>query len=365
MDFNPRTLVLVLASLATLAGCGSDSNKIVIDAGTGGASGTAGDGGGGESGAGGAAGASGSSGSSGTGGTAGSGGQSGTGGGGGFAGIGGACLTNALCHTCPSEALPSNLRCASDEDCSFPGYVCVPSGCTTESGQALGQCQEPPTGSCTSVAECPNATDYECGQVGAGGMRCLRVTAGCTAATESYDCAPGFACEGGTCVDRRVPCDSSFDCPTSHICTTTPTARFCVRIYRTCHRADADCAGLGPFCADIDGDGRKECAGELGETGEACVNSSCLGGTPVCENGNFGTGNVAVCGDYGICLDAGQCRSTFDCLAMGADGRKECVLKGARGCETSAECPLNQVCAVGRSGGTPECQIGTGPVFAD
>jgi hypothetical protein len=49
---------------------------------------------------------------------------------------------------------------------------------------------------------------------------------------------------------------------------------------------------LGPKCADIDNDGRKECAGELTMGDGACVNatSMCPNSAPICENGKFGTG---------------------------------------------------------------------------
>jgi len=362
MKQTHRTLIVLAGLSLASAGCGESVERPTFDAGTGGGGGSAGIGGagaiggfgglGGSAGSGGSAGIAGTGGSGGIVGTGGSGGAVGTCGSGGFAGGGGDCETNALCGTCPS------LPCASDEDCSLPGYICVPSGCTAAGGGALGQCQEPRTGSCATVADCPNASDYACDQVGFGGKRCLRVTPGCDAVNESYDCAPGFACEGGACVDRRVPCTDSFDCPKSHICKTDPTAQFCVRIYRTCHE-DTDCAGFASRCADVDGDGRDECTGLL--EGSACINASCSNDAPVCENGNAGSGTTAICGDFGLCLNDTECGSGFECLALGADGRKECVPIGARQCDSSAECPLNQVCASGRSGGTPVCQTGCLP----
>ncbi|MGB8223936.1 MAG: hypothetical protein WCF10_15215, partial [Polyangiales bacterium] len=254
-------------------------------------------------------GTSGTGGMSGTGGTNNTGGNGGTGGSGGTAGSGGSlgpCTTSALCHTCPTQN--QNL-CETDSDC-FTGYVCVPSGCETHQGVAISQCQPSRGGSCSSVAECPNDTDYACAKVGAGSERCLRVTSGCTGPTESYDCPLGFSCEASTCVDRRVPCDNFIDCPKNHVCKLGPNSNFCVRVYQTCH-LDQDCAGLGTFCENVDNDSpaTKECVGQLGA--DPCVNSACASSSaPVCEAG--GSGTTATCGDYGLCLNNDDCDTGFE-----------------------------------------------------
>ena len=365
----------LLAALALTVGCGDAVPTVRPPGGSGGTGGSASAGGsGGSTGTGGMSGTGGTGGTAGSGGTAGGGGTAGTGGsasecGGGTAGTGGAvgvCVTNAMCHTCPSEALPEALLCDTDSDCLFPGYLCIASGCTTHAGASIGQCQALASGSCVDDTDCPNTDDYDCQQVGNGGSRCLRVTAGCSPSTESYDCAPGFSCESGTCVDRRVGCDSSEDCPKSHICHTgIPTGNFCVRVYRTCH-ADEDCrwagVSLGAGCADVDGDGRDECTGDLDEPDNPCVNSMCPESAPVCENGVFGTGTDAVCGDYGLCRTDDDCRDPLVCVALGQDGRKECVeapaSAGPCDCESATDCSPRQVCAAPRDGGSPSCQIG-------
>jgi hypothetical protein len=299
-------------------------------------------------------GGTGTGGMSGSGGTAGTGGMAGSGGAGGTAGGGGApgpCVTNALCHTCPTQ-----LLCDTDDDCAFSGYVCVPSGCETNQGAPIGQCQPSRGGSCSSVAECPNATDYACTQVGAGSDRCVRIAPGCTGVTESYDCPLGFSCESGACVDRRVPCDNFTDCPKNHVCKLGQASSFCVRVYQTCH-LDEDCSGLGSFCDDVDNDGTKECVGQLGSG--PCLNSACSNPAPVCEAG--GSGTTATCGDYGLCLDDNDCdvAGGFECVGLWQDGRKECVRTGGT-CQVTP-CPLQQVCAAPRSGGAPSCQAGTAP----
>jgi hypothetical protein len=187
----------------------------------------------------------------------------------------------------------------------------------------------------------------------------IRVTAGFSPATESFDCAPGFSCEGGACVDRRVPCDTYLDCPKSHVCASTSVSSYCVRTHRTCSE-DTDCGGFaaaGSFCADVDNDGTKECVGELGSTGEACVNASCGSSAPVCESG--AAPPAASCGDYGLCLGNGDCDTGFGfvCVGLWQDGRKECVPSGGT-CDQVTDCPPQQVCAAPRNGGSPRCQAG-------
>jgi hypothetical protein len=333
----PGRWAFVLGLLALAVGCGDPSAPVAPPfTGTGGSGSSSGTGG-----------MSGTGGVSGTGSTSGTGGTVGTGGTGGSLGP---CATNALCHTCPDDFL-----CDTDEDCAFSGNVCIPSGCETLEGAPIKQCQPSRGGSCASVAECPNATDYKCIPVGAGSPHCVRVTPGCTGPTESYDCVPGFSCEGGTCVDRRVPCDDYVDCPKNHVCSTTPTASFCVSVFRTCHE-DEDCAGFGRFCADVDNDGTTECAGELGGSGDPCLNSDCsTSPAPVCEAGRSGT--TAVCGDYGLCRTDNDCDINFECVGLWQDGRKECVPTGGT-CDEVTDCDPQQVCAAPRNGGSPRCQTG-------
>ncbi len=331
---------VALGVLVFAVSCGDASPPTVHIGGTGGSGGT-----GGMSGSGGA----GTGGMVGSGGVGGTGGISGTGGTSGLGGTGGAagpCATNALCQTCPTEDV-----CNTDADCMFAGYACVPSGCKTNQGAPIKQCEPWRGGSCTDVGDCPSSADYDCLVVGAGVTRCVRVTPGCDPATESYDCVPGFSCEDGACVDRRVPCDTYLDCPKNYVCS---NATFCVHVSRTCH-VDADCNGFGRFCADVDGDGRDECTGQL--DADACVSSDCTSpGAPVCEAGPSGT--TAMCGDYGLCLTNDDCDAGFECLGLWQDGRRECVpINGA--CHQITDCPLQQVCASPRSGGPPSCQAGS------
>jgi len=348
---------VVSALLALVVSCGDASTPVVPPFnGSGGSGANAGTGG--MTGTGGTAGAGGLSG---TGGTLSTGGSTGTG------GAVGACVTSALCHTCPSEVLVDELLCDTDNDCLFPGYVCVPSGCETHGGAPIGQCQDPSGGSCDSIADCPDPTNYRCDPVAGGPKQCLRDTAGCHPNTESYDCAPGFFCNAdGECEDHRMPCDTSSnppDCPKSHVCHAgISTGSFCLGVYQTCH-GDDDCRWAGVRlgnCDNVDADvgNTQECSGQLAGSVVACVNTMCSGSTPVCENGVFGTGTTAVCGDYGLCRTNTDCGAGFECVGVGQDGRSECVEVGTVDCVSATDCPLQQVCAAPRDGGPASCQAG-------
>ena len=351
-----RTTVAYISLLALALGCGdagTESARWV----TGGSGGTPGVGG--ASGTGGMSGTGGSGGVTGTGGMIGTGGTPGTGGSTGMVcdeDRSGSCVTNALCHTCPTS-----FPCNPDGGCSLSGYVCVASGCETHDGAPIKQCQPSRGPSCATDADCPNPSDYDCLPVATGPERRVRVTSGCDTATETIDCAPGFSCEAGACVDRRLPCDDYLDCPKSHLCVSTPVSSYCVRTHRTC-REDTDCGGFaaaGEFCADVDGDGRRECVGAV-ETApdvlEACVNADCAADGLVCESG--ASAPAVSCGEYGLCFDDTDCAENFVCAALWQDGRKECVQAGGT-CNAVTDCVLpHQVCAAPRNGGPPQCQVG-------
>lgn len=346
-----RAVAAALA-LALFVGCGDAETRPPVPFGAGGSGGSSGSGG--SAGAGGMGGVSGMGGTgsvTGTGGMLGTGGTAGTGGGAGAGGSMGGCLTNALCHACPTTT------CDVDDDCAgpgmLPGLVCVPTGCTFD-GEPQKECQPARYISCDVAGDCPSS-DYECKAVG-GPLRCVPKTPGCAPSTEDYDCPPGFSCEDGACVDRRVPCDTATDCPKNHVCfnvQNASTSKFCVNVFRSCHD-DTDCSFLGSWCADVDGDGRKECTGDLSDA--ACVNAVCdEASAPVCEPGFTGTN--ATCGQYGLCLDDGDCAGSFACTGLWQDGRNECVPAGGT-CDQVTACPPNQVCAAPRGGGSPRCQAG-------
>ena len=294
----------------------------------------------------------------GTGGSGGLGGAGGTGGigaSGGTGGMGGdqpvECTTSVLCASCPMQ---SDV-CETNDGCS-DGFVCIDSGCDDLEGAPIQQCVFAGGGACTSSDMCPEGR--ECLEVPGEGNRCVKMTPGCDTV---FDCVRGFSCENGTCVDRRVPCDLDEHCPKNHVCGGTDTSRFCQRIQQDCS-FEFDCVGLASHCEDIDGDGSKECAGTYDPNAsvpDACVNSECSdSGAPVCEAS--GAGSTTTCGQYGLCLGDNDCAAGFSCVGLWPDGRRECVPSGGS-CSSFEECPVQEVCASPREGGSPSCQMGYQP----
>ena len=283
------------------------------------------------------------------------GGPRGSGGSGGVGGTGGGvqveCITNELCRSCPFEA----VVCGDDDDCSV-GSVCIESGCDDLEGAPIKRCAFAGGGACHTTEDCP--PERECMEVPDEGNRCVKTTPGCAM---RFDCALGFTCENGSCVDRRVPCDFDVDCPKNHTCLGVGTSTFCVRIQVDCLE-EFNCIGLAPRCEDIDGDGNKECAGVVDPneaSPSACVNAQCTEvGAPVCETASVGS--ETRCGQYGLCLDDGDCAVGFTCVGLWPDGRKECVPSGGS-CSSFADCPVREVCAAPREGGAASCQAGYQP----
>jgi len=295
----------------------------------------------------------GGAGSGGSGGDAGSGGVAGNGGVAGFGGTGGAppavCTTSALCETCPTERL-----CNTDFDC-VTGGTCIETGCATEQGEPIKQCAYAIGGGCTTSLDCPSGS--ECIVLPGETDRCVRTAPGCS--LQSH-CSEGFDCENGVCADRRVPCEYDSDCPKNHLCQDAANdGLHCVRVHQPCDQ-EIDCAGIAPRCADVDGDGKTECAGvpDPNTPGGACLNTDCASAAPVCEIS--GIGATTVCGDYGLCRDDSDCDTAggFACILLGLEGRKECAPSSGGTCSSSTECPAQQVCASPRPGGPPSCQAG-------
>lgn len=287
----------------------------------------------------------------------GSGGDAGAGGAGGVGGLGGAggtliaCTTSLLCESCPTEG-----SCDTDFDCS-DGSICVESGCDDLDGKPIKQCLFAGGGACDIEApDCPDGR--VCTEVPGENTRCIRIAPGCDT---SFDCPLGFECESSSCVDRRIPCDLHEQCPKNYLCGSARNSRFCRRIHVDC-LFDFDCEGLALSCADIDGDGNKECAGvfdPLATPLETCLNAGCSDpGVPVCEASGYRS--TSECGQYGLCQSDGDCAAGFSCVGLWQDGRKECVPDGGS-CSSYEDCAVRQVCASPRQGGPPSCQTGYQP----
>lgn len=288
-------------------------------------------------------------------GSGGAGGEGPIGGAGGAAGVGGSavggaggsggdvfvpwCDTSELCPSCP------DIEKLCDESTPCPtGEVCLPTGCGD-----LSRCFVSGGGGCDEDADCGNpayACDLEIN-------RCLRIDPGCD---DSNDCIAGFACEDRECVDRRLSCSGSGDCPHGYTCFfSPPDQRFCRRISRPCGD-DFDCLVLGVLCGDADGDGAKECMPSLTPNAPdavSCDPTQCGdSAAPVCETTPEGT--AAECGPFGLCRSTDQCPDGFECRDLWGDGRSECV-SGPGSCVDSRECSPRSLCASPRSGGEPRC----------
>jgi hypothetical protein len=253
------------------------------------------------------------------------------------------CVTSTLCPSCPDV----DRLCDEVTPCPV-GEACVSTGC-----EDLARCFTIGAGACNSDPDCGNPA-YVCNtSIG----RCLRIEPGCS---DSNDCVAGFACEGGSCVDRRVPCTLAADCPHGFTCfVAAPDQRFCRRIQRPC-ADDIDCLVFGVPCGDADGDGAEECMPSLTPTvpsPASCDFTLCPeADSPVCETVPQGT--RAVCGRFGACQDASQCAAGFECRDLWGDRRAECVLPGGF-CVDSSDCGPRAVCATPRAGGAPTC-VGPG-----
>jgi hypothetical protein len=256
-------------------------------------------------------------------------------------GVGGGprCETSTLCPSCPDiEAL-----CDESTPCAT-GEVCLPTGC-----EDLSRCFIIGGGACDDDDDCRNPA-YACSlEIG----RCLRIEPGCD---DSNDCVPGFACENGDCVDRRLPCSAPGDCPHGYRCFyASEDQRFCRRISQPCGD-DFDCSVLGVLCGDANGDGTKECmpsrTPNAPDTAPCNVDQCADDAAPVCETTPEGT--TAVCGAYGLCSTTDQCAAGFECRDLFGDGRAECV-SGPGSCVDSRACDPPALCATPRSGGEPRC----------
>lgn len=149
--------------------------------------------------------------------------------------------------------VPPGTPCTTTASCPS-GHACLDNGCGDRRCYPAGR-------PCGSPSDCPSGSACTAGFCGRA--------SGCG---DSRDCPAGFSCDAGSCVDRRVACGGpGQDCPHGFICDSDLTLGlgFCVRAYTRC-ASDAACP-LGGQCRDVVGDGRDIChwAG-----GPACQNNA-------------------------------------------------------------------------------------------
>lgn len=202
------------------------------------------------------------------------------------------CDTGTICvdEFCAGQECVPGRPCEANDDCGS-------SNCIVPVGARSGFCQ--PTAGCTSEAEC----------------------------------AAGFACETGNCVDRRIPCGyRTSACPRGMVCgSNTGTSRpVCVWGQPACER-DAQC-GRGARCVDVDGENGMECVpGGLCTTNEDCEANTSCGVNPQTSQ--------ASCVVDGPCR-AGECPDGFSCTDVGQGPR--CVVTGT--CDQNSDCGPQSVC---------------------
>ena len=225
-----------------------------------------------------------------------------------------------------------------------------PGACTASETCTADRCGMHCTASgaaCVSALDCPAGSGCTCP---GGGTCALGYCHRATGCGDSRDCALGFACEGGACVNRRFACGDEFRCPFGYMCSTGFAGGTCVRLSRHCSTTEA-CMGTltdVQLCIDVDGDGLSEC--QL-SSGTCITNADCAAMGVTCTPRSIS--GQATCGRYGPCRDATDCVSGQECRDLFGDGVRECVDPG--GCTNSASCPANQVCATPWDGGPPAC----------
>jgi hypothetical protein len=230
-----------------------------------------------------------------------------------------------------------------DSSMCAAGESCVPDGCGT-SRCVLGGHR------CVDASDC--AAGSTCMAFGTRSA-CVDPGGGCN---DSRDCPLGFACEGGACVNRRLPC-SLFDdgsgsggCPEGFICSGSGGefggAPFCYRSYDPCGNDGACVMGIGR-CIDVAGGGQRVCF----LPGACDANSDCAD-RQVC--GLDPENMFAFCGAFGPCAADADCPVGSTCRDLWGDGVRDCVRTGGT-CASSADCPAMQICGEPNGGGTPRC----------
>lgn len=221
-----------------------------------------------------------------------------------------------------------------------PGLRCLRDGCDRTTCQPGGN-------GCAADADCPSGSTCVATRALDGSLVdvCRSSSGDCN---DSRDCALGFSCDGGSCVDRRVACARHVDCPFGFFCNDTdPWSRpFCARGSRRC---DSFVGACPPFfsCVDVDGDGASECR----RNGEACdTNDDCP--SRVC--GFDPSVGALACGSHGPCRNAGDCGAGFTCADAWGDGVRECVPSGGT-CATSDDCAELTICGAPTADEPREC----------
>ena len=132
----------------------------------------------------------------------------------------------------------------------------------------------------------------------------------------------------------------------------------CARTHRTCHE-DTDCGGFaaaGSFCADVDDDGTKECVGRARRPAPGVRQRRLRRIGPRVRDGRRRRPRpraaTTACAAATMTATRDSCASAFGRMDAGSASH------AAGTCDQVTDCPLQQVCAAPRNGGSPSCQAG-------
>ena len=325
-------------------------------------------------------------------------------------GLGSSCTSTSMCtggrvcegpagggaQICTQDCAGTGSSCPAGYTCqaSSNGFGCLPqvgvadqcrfctrgSDCSTgiclTNGNGINYCSQ----SCTPGLSNQCTTGSECVQLSTGSSYCVPTTTCTNQCTTAGNCAPGYACQGGTCTPTGAPgdrCEVSNFCQNCGACVTDsndPNTAFC---RACCNGASTLCTGCtATTCAAVSGTPTL-CSGISGRAERFCFPES---GALLCQ----GCSTANPCAT-GLTCFVGVCRATCNpsnpgscpaCLPQGATGYCACtpaeIAEEGQPCSAAGPlliCRAGLACAAGRCrvpcslsmpgscGGGMECQM--------
>ena len=297
--------------------------------------------------------------------------------------------TCPMCDVCYGQCVPdvTPVACTADIDCK-EGYICQQTAvcppCVYESGckvacQMVGQCVPKPVEFCTSDAECLTGqycridacpADANCGPDASGAMNCV-CTGSCQPVVTPGTCQTDADCQAGErCywTGGCPPCDCASGTPDCACPMCMPPLNGQCGPYcdpaqaETCWngiddncdgQVDEGCTPATPCTSDADCAQYEYCSLEVpvydaaGNLSCCPANARCTPDIPSCVAGQcrLQAGYCWTDGDCGYgeqCLGASRCPPGAMCFV--ADYPGKCSPAEQLPCQSSADCPADQVC---------------------